>query len=608
MSNPAPDGGMIRVYDAYGREFQITRQEWRTRMLPDAIRQRWDDADALAGLLVQSLGDGLHADLADAAERLYELDGGGERGAVLLAIVHLENGRLDDSERVLERHIETHGPTGVVLTNLAKVHAERGDQAAALDTLWRALELDPNQDNGLGWFEAIHREHGGDTAGLAAMRRVAGLPGSWRAQLWLAYGELGAHNLAGALGYYRLALERAGRPVPADLLLRMSGDLGRSGQLEALVSMTAPHFDAAAHGMGVGGNLIRAYAALGRPEPARQVLDALYAQQRPDWKEALAYWDAELARLRVGDGAVPESAPMRMNILSAQGPVWLAEDSAAAALYPRPADDAVLVTFLGASADAGAGPARPERQLADAAGRLSRAVPLYLNEQARLLAGARTQTLVPWLTQPSPGFVLSARAWDDNDALRYAAQCEAQSDFVVLTHLLAPPSGPWTAQLRLLRMEDESCVGELSARFAPADPAAALSGLARDMLALLARHSALRPQPAPAAYQVPEGPGFADYLLRLEQLLAVRCHGAGDPREPGLNGEREILDGNLRQCLAHPHSVNARLLLARTLRAMEKARPQAAAEFRERVLLLQREHPLPGAAQAAVDQALQAAG
>ncbi|WP_053244573.1 hypothetical protein [Achromobacter sp. DMS1] len=71
-------------------------------------------------------------------------------------------------------------------------------------------------------------------------------------------------------------------------------------------------------------------------------------------------------------------------------------------------------------------------------------------------------------------------------------------------------------------------------------------------------------------------------------MLAVRCHGAGDPREPGLNGEREILDGNLRQCLAHPHSVNARLLLARTLRAMEKARPQAAAESARAQLLSQR--------------------
>ena len=190
--SPHPDNAqMIRAYDAQGREVLVTREQWRDTVLPGAIEQDWNDADRLAGLIIQSLNDGFIDEMVRPAERLEELDPNPERAVVLQAIVYMKQDRLDDSERVLQAFCAQHGETGIVLTNLAKIHAERDDEDRALDTLWRALQLDPNQDNGLGWFEAIHRDFGGDAAGITAMRKVAALPASWRAQLWLARGELG---------------------------------------------------------------------------------------------------------------------------------------------------------------------------------------------------------------------------------------------------------------------------------------------------------------------------------------------------------------------------------------------------------------------------------
>ncbi len=216
---PAPAGqaeepatqAPIRAYDAYGREIFVPRDQWRDSVLAGAIERHWDDADALSGLIIQSLGDGFIDEMVKPADRLVELQPGAERGVVLQAIVYMKTGRLDDAERVLRDFMAARGETGIVLTNLAKIQDERGDEAGALATLWHALELDPNQDNGLGWYEAIHREHGGDAAGVAAMRKVAALPGSWRAQLWLAHGELGSHNLSGAIALYEESLARAGK-------------------------------------------------------------------------------------------------------------------------------------------------------------------------------------------------------------------------------------------------------------------------------------------------------------------------------------------------------------------------------------------------------------
>lgn len=297
--SPHPDNAqMIRAYDAQGLEVLVTREQWRDTVLPGAIEQDWNDADRLAGLIIQSLNDGFIDEMVRPAERLVELDPNPERAVVLQAIVYMKQDRLDDSERVLQAFCAQHGETGIVLTNLAKIHAERDDEDRALDTLWRALQLDPNQDNGLGWFEAIHRDFGGDAAGITAMRKVAALPASWRAQLWLARGELGSHNYAGAIALYNEALSRADDPAPADLLMQMSGDLGNAGRIADILELAGPRFQVHAHGLQVGSNLIKANLHLGRPDDARRILEQLRALNRPDWQEHLAYWDAQLAQAR----------------------------------------------------------------------------------------------------------------------------------------------------------------------------------------------------------------------------------------------------------------------------------------------------------------------
>ena len=79
-----------------------------------------------------------------------------------------------------------------MLTNVAKVQERRGAKREARATLRRALELDPNQDNGLLWWASDAREAGGDSEYVAALEAIAVLPGAWRPQLWLAREKLKA--------------------------------------------------------------------------------------------------------------------------------------------------------------------------------------------------------------------------------------------------------------------------------------------------------------------------------------------------------------------------------------------------------------------------------
>jgi len=153
---------------------------------------------------------------------------------------------------------------------------------------------------------------------------------------------------------------------------------------------------------------------------------------------------------------------------------------------------------------------------------------------------------------------------------------------------------PWTLELRLVRTIDARCLGTVTAPLTLADPEPGLRQASRDLLALLHTEADYDPAPPPPLYHLPTGADFGPCLLRLEQLLAVRCSGMdGVPAATFLSGTREILDGNLQLCLNQPDNVVARLILVQTLQRMKKVLPDVVQEYREKVLRLQREKPLP---------------
>ena len=592
---------MIKVFDSFGRELFITRQEWVKSMLLPNIRAAWDDPEKLAGFIIGGFQDGFISELTEGAERLAAIDPNHERGTVMLAIALLNSNRAGDSERVLQAHIARHGATGVVLTNLAKVHAQRDETQLAMQTLWHALELDPNQDNAVGWYEAEHREKQAAAAGMEALRRIAALPGSWRAQLWLARDALQRRSLDEALKLYHESLAHAPRPVPVDLLTQMSGDLGQQGHLPELVNLTAPHFQAEIHGLQVGNNLIKGLLDLGQMDDAKAIMDQLYAQKRPDWKEHLSFWDTELAKTRLATQPQPMAEKLEVTLLTVGGPVWLKDESPAVELFPVKDAGGPSICFLCGSVEHAAPAENLEHQLSDAAGRLSRALPLFFAEQTHWRTDARVSTLIPWVVRPTNGFVVSGSPWDDEQAAGMARQGSDPNDYAVTAHLNVQKE-PWRLELRLLRTIDGACIGVLERNFSMASPESVIPALMDEILTLLQAETGAVVLPPPSAYAVPAGQSFSYYLLRLEQLLATRCS-AMDGAQPGfLSGEREIIDGNLHLCLAHPDSQPVRILLAQTLLAMKRIRPDVVAEFRDKAELLQKQHPLPGAAQGVIDR------
>src|SRR5438067_6278100 len=155
------DEDRLTAYDPYGRAVSLTREEYRGRVLPGAIRKNWENPPALYGAIVQGLRDNFAEELLEASQRLVEIDPDPERAATARGIVLMKTGDLDGAEAVLSRYLAQHEPSGVILTNLAKVAAERGQHDRAHQLLREALDVDPNLENGLLWWAALARENGG---------------------------------------------------------------------------------------------------------------------------------------------------------------------------------------------------------------------------------------------------------------------------------------------------------------------------------------------------------------------------------------------------------------------------------------------------------------
>lgn len=265
--SPAASEGLIHLYDESGQRVSITRDQWRSRVLPANLKKEWDNPDGLFPLIVAAIDNGFRAEIIDAARRLYQIDSDPARAAGLWSAVLIEEGRLDEAESAIRGFLEQHGDNAAILTHLGRLYARRNNPAEAEKILTRALQLDPNQHAAIALYESVVGQRGA-AAVEAGLERIASSSGSWLAQVELARAALESGQLERALACYRDSISHAPRPVPTDLLARMSGALGNHGHLAELLALAEPLFTIDVHGVQVGNNLIKAHLQLGQTDAA----------------------------------------------------------------------------------------------------------------------------------------------------------------------------------------------------------------------------------------------------------------------------------------------------------------------------------------------------
>jgi tetratricopeptide (TPR) repeat protein len=582
-SPPKPASeGVIRVYDQFGRTVEVGRESWRKEVLLPNLAANRDNPDALFDLIVGALNDDFAAEVLESARHLAARDTQPPRGDALLGGVLLQLKDFAGAREVLERALTRFPQDVYLLSNLARALAAMGDQEGAQKLLWQALGLDPNEESTLNFLIALAHAKGGQEAVLAAYARAAGLPGSWRAQLWLARYALERGDQAAAQQFYEEALGRA-NPLPPDLLMQMSGDLGNKGLIQLLVQLTQPRYHAQEHGLMVGNNLLRAYIELGMFAEARKLLEQLYAQQRPDWRDHLLQWERKLDDAQKRYGEV--TAPLEVIVMKLDQPIWSRGVLGFDAVLPAKAASSPRVHFVCGSGEAhedtgGKVVSQPTNDL----GRLTRALPLFLAEEVYLRSNARTAFLLPWMKQG--GFILSAKPWTQ----AFLPPDHTPPDLIVFLHVDARET-PWLLNVRIENMQRNAAPVIFERAFTPATAGEDVMGLLNDLLTRLTILLALRREDA--GLETPPENLLPGYLAGIEQALAVGL-AARQPDTPNfLYQERAIFDHLFDVAIYGQRLLRPRMLLVNALEAQSRRRKDVAAEYLDKLALLQEKHALP---------------
>lgn len=576
----SPSEELITAHDAYGREVRITRTEWRDKMFLPNLQHHWDDADALYSLIIAGHSDGFAAELLPAATRLLDIDPLPERSHTILGIVQMDNGQLDAAEATLRAGMAKVGESSILLTNLAKVFHDRGEHAQSEQTLWQAVLADPNQESGLmGWL-AIQQERGGDAAWLPSLQSAAALPGSWRAQLWIARHYLEQDDVAAARALYAAVLD--GGRYDGNALTMMSGDMGNHGQVALIFELIGPVYDEHQHDPMTGLNLLRACEALGQVGQGEALLERMYALGITPLKQHLDQFAQAFQALRAdtATGTPIDPDSLQVSTLTLSQPVWHYGLRDAGWLFVEKAQDAPAVGFFALSKSTDNIEAA-ESQREDDLGRFTRAIPLYLAEAAHYWTDYRASSYFQVVEGGGP--VVSGTAADGEalfdmvpDAMRYFVTGDIGCSGAGVDAAWRLTLNVWDCRSRT-QLASESGVASR----------AGLGALVQQLeLRVLAHVGLPRTKPIDAFYTRPTAATMAPYLDQLGQAFMLTLVAMGAMPTSAMWGERAMLDWPLNMALASPaEQVPVIMYLSGLGKALDY-RSEVLPEYKERTLQL----------------------
>jgi tetratricopeptide (TPR) repeat protein len=164
-----------------------------------------------------------------------------------------------------------------------------------LDSLWTAVEADPNDVDRLQRWIVENDKRLGLLASRAALKRAADLPGSWLAKIWLTRPMLlDEGRLKESLDLYREALRLAPRKSLA--VQEISGHLGEAGYFQEAVDFLLPLYSPTDHGPWAGLNLFNLCEDARDLDSAQEVLNRMKAV---NWSNGSYPWQLnEIVRIR----------------------------------------------------------------------------------------------------------------------------------------------------------------------------------------------------------------------------------------------------------------------------------------------------------------------
>ncbi|MBE6051474.1 MAG: hypothetical protein E7214_12710 [Clostridium sp.] len=368
---------MIEFIDSNGKRDKMPVSKWREEVIPSKLKNAWDKPAELYDEILESIEGGFAEDVVEAAEHLREIDDIKERGATICAIAYMSISDFANAEKVLMRYIEEFGKTGIILTNLAKVYDSKGEKDKVLDTLWEGLNLEPNQDNGVAWYLAIHKESEGQEGYISALNKIAAIDGSWYANLLIAREFIIKKEIEEAKKIYTKVLEK--HSTNSNVLITISSDLGQAGYIDEMISLIEPLFNINVHLPQVGLNLLNGYYINKKWKEGEELIRNLMVVPDPRLRDYLVHMMNEFEKIRRIPEVEGKGEDVKINLVTLKEPVWYYALKEPKWLIKEKenAKNIAIIPYVDLTKDV---PIEGEVKNEDGVGTLTRTLPLYLSE------------------------------------------------------------------------------------------------------------------------------------------------------------------------------------------------------------------------------------
>jgi tetratricopeptide (TPR) repeat protein len=536
----------VELYDAGGKPVRIPKKQWLQQVLPDQIKQKWNEPDALYNLIIQAIKDDFADAVSDAAHHLKEIDRIEERGSTVLAIVYMKTKQLDKAEQELLSYIQKNGKTGIILTNLAKIYFEQGKFDESENTLWEALCLDPNQENGLPWWVLRQKEKFGTNRVPEMLNKACEIKGSWLPQIYMAALFLEQKNLEPAMSLYKMVLPYA--KSNNGVLYRISGDLGRFGYPKEAIHLIAPLYRPGKDDIRTGLNLVQSYYKLGMKREGLDLLDKLKQLQRMDIRPFITDMTSKFNSIEQGSGGEQKNLSNVKFILSMfDKPVWSYGLNSPDWLFPdkKNARKIGILSYSDLSPDKG--------ELAEAvkeedSGRLSRSLPLMLQESILFFTEYAPTVIIPVAAGIGPVVSKTNTANEQLKILADNNNCE-----IILTGSVCIDDGKYIIKTQIFNVK-KNFFEQIECNANKED-----FGLRVREHLIIAHEKLGAPLPKDEStkvgiYALPNAAIIKDYMVALSQSLVQTLAVKKMIDAKKIWGERNILNGCLKLASANPHN------------------------------------------------------
>lgn len=529
--NPAPNPeppSHIDAVDAQGQRVRIPREEYASKVLPDLLKANDSNPDQLTGVIMQAVRDGFAEQVIPAANRLTVIDKDNiERALTVLAVVQRDCNELELAESTLNELLQRKPGSPAAYVGLGMLQERQGNLDQCIELLWQALAKDCNHPDAVhGYLQTRHRQVG-DDGYPAEIEKVMALPGSWRAQMWMARLLLSKQDDAGAASIYRDVL--GVNDVESDALLMASADLVQAEKGELIDELIVKRFVPGQHHPHIGMALLQHYRMRKDHVAGEQLLHTMYVHYGHMIGGDLQPFSAEFDRMRLSKlppmPQLPENP--KVNIMRLDRPLWYAGFDDPSWLLPPKGEGHKHVMLFALAMD---GQPKLEPHQEEEVGRATRSLSLWFAEQLWLSTPHRATAALPMAE--NGGWAVLGRPWPEEQLAMQVPENERQ-DMILVTGQMRIDGDRRRIDLWAYDCASKQRIGHAAAEGAHEEHGALLLQLMSELWPVLGGPAGHKPQIGDAQFWH----RYADGMGQHAALVITQTGGL--PRER-LYGERYI--------------------------------------------------------------------